>query len=135
MPGTLLVCYDVESNSECTDGLLKGAGRMHEDVGVPWTIFLTGQTIEGRAAACRKAAGNPLLALAQHTYSHKLLKTVYMQPGDGRHEPARQRPLRQQRSSHRRGDLQGRRAGAEMRQGRRSPAQGRHPKHEGRPIV
>ena len=84
MPGTLLVCYDVETASENTDGFLTGITAMHRDLGIPATIFFTGKTIETRGAACLAAAQEPLFTLGQHTYSHMLLKTVFMQPADGK---------------------------------------------------
>ena len=83
MAGTMLVCYDVETASENTDGFLAGAAAMHRDLGIPATIFLTGQTIEIRTAACLAAESEPLFTLGQHTYSHMLVKTVFMQPTDG----------------------------------------------------
>lgn len=84
MAGTFLVGYDIETASESTGGFLLGAQRLHSELGIPWSIFLTGKTIEERTDDCLAVAGDPLLTLAQHTYSHQLLKTVYMNPGDGR---------------------------------------------------
>ena len=84
MPGTLLICYDVETASQSTDGFLAGAQEMHRELAIPATLFFTGRTIEERTKACRAAAEEPLFTIGQHTYSHVLLKTVYMQPDDGR---------------------------------------------------
>ncbi len=84
MAGTILVCYDVETASDNTLGFLDGAVPMHEEMDIPCTMSLTGETIEACTAACKAAGQHPLVCSAQHTYSHVLLKTVYMQPGDGK---------------------------------------------------
>jgi peptidoglycan/xylan/chitin deacetylase (PgdA/CDA1 family) len=84
MSGTILVCYDVETASESTDGFLAGAAIMHRELGIPATIFLTGKTIEARTPACAAAEREPLFTIGQHTYNHVLLKSVFMQPGDGK---------------------------------------------------
>ena len=84
MPGTILVCYDVETASQNSLGFFEGATRMHEKLDVPCTMFLTGTTMDFCGDACRAAGRHPLISLGQHTYSHVLLKTVYMQPGDGK---------------------------------------------------
>ncbi|MFH1570644.1 MAG: polysaccharide deacetylase family protein [Gemmatimonadota bacterium] len=83
MSGTILLGYDVETASESTGGFLQGAQALHRRLGVPWAIYLTGKTVEARAADVRPVVGDPLLTVGQHTYSHLLLKSVYMQPGDG----------------------------------------------------
>lgn len=82
MSGTILLGYDVESASESTGGFLEGARALHDRYEVPWAIYLTGQTVEKCADAIRKVVDNPLLTVCQHTYSHMLLKYVYMTPGD-----------------------------------------------------
>ena len=84
MSGTMVFGYDVETASQNTVGFLEGATELHEKSGVPWTIYLTGQTVEKCADAIRRCMQSPLLTVAQHTYSHVLLKSVYMTPGDGR---------------------------------------------------
>ena len=84
MSGTILLGYDIESASESTAGFLQGASLLHARHEVPWTIYLTGQTVERRADDVRQVVGDPLLTVGQHTYSHMLLKCVYMTPGDGR---------------------------------------------------
>ena len=84
MNGTMVFGYDIETASENTVGFLEGATEMHEKHGVPWTIYLTGQTVEQCTDAIRKCMQSPLVTVAQHTYSHVLLKSVYMTPGDGK---------------------------------------------------
>jgi len=76
--------YDVETASESTRGFLEGAQELHQKYDVPWTIYLTGQTIEARVDDIRRVADDPLLTIAQHTYNHVLLKSIYMTPGDGK---------------------------------------------------
>ncbi len=84
MSGTILLGYDVESASADSAGFLAGAGPLHDNYETPWTIYLTGQTAEQQAEAIRKVKDNSLLTIGQHTYSHVLLKSVYMMPGDGK---------------------------------------------------
>jgi peptidoglycan/xylan/chitin deacetylase (PgdA/CDA1 family) len=84
MSGTIICGYDVESASDSTNGFLQGAEFLHNELNIPWTIYLTGKTVEKCGNEIRKMAGNPLLTIAQHTYSHMLLKSVYMTPQDGK---------------------------------------------------
>ena len=84
MSGTIICGYDIESMSESSIGFLQGAEILHKELEVPWTIFLTGQTVEAYGGKIREFIDNPLLTIAQHTYSHMLLKSVYMTPGDGK---------------------------------------------------
>ncbi len=84
MSGTILVGYDVESASESTSGFLRGAQILHRELNIPWATFSTGGTLEARRKDFVELANDPLVTPAQHTYSHILLKTVYMQPGDGK---------------------------------------------------
>jgi len=84
MGGTIICGYDIESASECTIGFLQGASQLHHELDAPWTIYLTGNTIEKCGAEIRKFINNPLLTAGQHTYSHMLLKSIYMKPGDGK---------------------------------------------------
>jgi len=76
MSGTTLLGYDVEKASEGTAGFLVGAEDLHDELGVPWTIYLTGMTAEAQPDAIRRVLGNPLLTIGQHTYSHILLKSI-----------------------------------------------------------
>jgi len=84
MSGTILLGYDVETASENTDGFLAGAEILHDKHEVPWAAYITGQTLETRTDAILKVRDSPLLTICQHTYSHMLLKSVYMEPGDGK---------------------------------------------------
>ncbi len=84
MSGTIICGYDVESASDSTIGFLQGAEILHNRLEVPWTIYLTGTTVEKYGDEIRKIVDDPLLTVAQHTYSHMLLKSVYMTPRDGK---------------------------------------------------
>ena len=84
MRPTILLGYDVETASQSTAGFLEGAAILHAEHDVPWTIYLTGKTVEAFPDPVRQAVNNPLLTICQHTYNHMLLKSVYMTPGDGK---------------------------------------------------
>lgn len=84
MSGTILLGYDIETASETTLGFMEGAELLHDELDVPWTIYLTGATVEEHGAALRRYVENPRLTLCQHTYSHMLLRSVFMVPGDGK---------------------------------------------------
>jgi peptidoglycan/xylan/chitin deacetylase (PgdA/CDA1 family) len=84
MKPTIILGYDVETASKHSGGFLAGAEELHDKHDVPWTIYLTGLTVEKCAEAIRQVIGNPRLTVCQHTYSHVLLKSIYMTPGDGR---------------------------------------------------
>jgi len=81
---TIIVGYDVETASESTVGFLEGAAALHTRLGIPWAIYVTGETFEKHADMIAGMASDPLLTVGQHTYSHVLLKTIYMTPQDGR---------------------------------------------------
>ncbi len=82
--GSIIFGYDVESASLATSGFLQGAKLLHQKHDVPWTVYLTGQTLVTRVADVRAVIDDPLLSIGQHTYNHVLLKSIYMQPGDGK---------------------------------------------------
>ncbi len=84
MSGTIICGYDVETASDNTIGFLEGAEELHDRLGVPWTIYLTGTTLEKHSEMISRMVDNPLLTIGQHTYSHMLLKSIYMTPGDGK---------------------------------------------------
>ena len=84
MSGTLVLGYDVESAAESTAGFMAGAADLHEKYDIPWSIYLTGHTIDAQKDNIKPFIDHPLLTVGQHTYSHLLLKSVYMQPGDGK---------------------------------------------------
>ena len=84
MNGTIICGYDIETASDSTLGFMKGAAALHTELEVPWTAYLTGQTVEACGAEIRKMVDDPLLTVGQHTYSHVLLKSIYMKPGDGK---------------------------------------------------
>ncbi|MFC1461351.1 polysaccharide deacetylase family protein [Verrucomicrobiota bacterium] len=84
MSATVILGYDVETASENTAGFLEGAEALHDKFGVPWTIYLTGKTIEKCADDISRVMRNPLLTIGRHTYNHTLLKSIYMRPADGK---------------------------------------------------
>ncbi len=82
--GLIIFGYDIESASSATSGFLQGAQQLHQKHDVPWTIYLTGQTLAARVADVQVVISDPLLSVGQHTYNHVLLKSVYMKPDDGK---------------------------------------------------
>ena len=76
MSGAIICGYDVETASDNTIGFLEGAEELHDRLGVPWTIYLTGKTLEKHSEMISQMVDNPLLNIAQHTYSHVLLKSI-----------------------------------------------------------
>ncbi|MBV7327161.1 polysaccharide deacetylase family protein [Chloroflexi bacterium TSY] len=84
MPGTMLIGYDVEWRSEeggITEHFLTTAQALHSRLNVPTTFFIVGQTLERCVPHFQAIRDDPLIDLQQHTYSHQLLKTVYMDDG------------------------------------------------------
>lgn len=80
---TLLIGYDVESNEpEITKRFLELAWELHNRYSAPCTFFLVGKTLETMGAeAFEPFVNHPLFDIQQHTYSHILLKTVYIDDG------------------------------------------------------
>jgi peptidoglycan/xylan/chitin deacetylase (PgdA/CDA1 family) len=83
MSGTMLIGYDVEwrGEGEVTGRFLKRATALHNELGVPATLFVVGQTLEQCIPQFQAVVEDPLFDLQQHTYSHQLLKTVYIDDG------------------------------------------------------
>ena len=81
--GTLLIGYDVEwrGDGDVTPRFLEQARSLHDRLGVPATLFIVGQTLERWLPEFMAIAEDPLFDLQQHTYSHQLLKTVYIEDG------------------------------------------------------
>jgi peptidoglycan/xylan/chitin deacetylase (PgdA/CDA1 family) len=81
--GTLLIGYDVEwrGKGDVTPRFLEQARSLHNRLGVPATLFVVGQTLERWLPQFQAIAGDPLFDVQQHTYSHQLLKTVYIEDG------------------------------------------------------
>jgi peptidoglycan/xylan/chitin deacetylase (PgdA/CDA1 family) len=81
--GTMLIGYDVEWRGEgdVTPRFLKQAWSLHNRLGVPATLFVVGQTLERWLPQFQAIASDPLFDIQQHTYSHQLLKTVYIEDG------------------------------------------------------
>src|SRR5215203_4484018 len=81
--GTLLIGYDVEwlGEGDVTPRFLEQARSLHNQLGVPATLFVVGQTLERWVPQFQAIAGDPLFDIQQHTYSHQLLKTVFIEDG------------------------------------------------------
>ncbi|MBC7327174.1 polysaccharide deacetylase family protein [bacterium] len=81
---TLLIGYDVESGEpDVTRRFLELAWELHNRYLAPCSFFLVGRTLEiVGAEAFKPFVNNPLFDLQQHTYSHLLLKTVYIDDGE-----------------------------------------------------
>jgi peptidoglycan/xylan/chitin deacetylase (PgdA/CDA1 family) len=81
--GTLLIGYDVEWRGEedVTPRFLEQARLLHNRLGVPATLFVVGQTLDRWVPQFQDIAGDPIFDIQQHTYSHQLLKTVYIEDG------------------------------------------------------
>lgn len=85
MPGgTMLVGYDVEwmGEGDITPGFLERIRHIHNELAIPATLFIVGRTLERCVPAFREIASDPLFDIQQHTYSHQLLKTVYIETGE-----------------------------------------------------
>lgn len=80
---TLLIGYDVECESkpEITRHFLHTVAEVHAEH--PCTLFLLGLVIEKNADYLKKVANNPMFDFQQHTYSHKLLKTICIDRRNG----------------------------------------------------
>ncbi len=81
--GTMLIGYDVEApgREPVTVPFLARAAAIHNRLGVPATLFVVGRTLELWVPQFQAIAADPLFDLQQHTYSHQLLKTVYIDDG------------------------------------------------------
>ncbi len=81
---TLLIGYDTECmhDPEITRAFLRKAAEVHREH--PCTLFLVGKVIENNAADLEALAGNPMFDFQQHTYSHRLLKSVCIDQGNGK---------------------------------------------------
>jgi peptidoglycan/xylan/chitin deacetylase (PgdA/CDA1 family) len=79
----MLIGYDVEwrGEGEVTPQFLEKARSLHNRLGVPATLFAVGHTLERWVPRFQDIAGDALFDIQQHTYSHQLLKTVYIEDG------------------------------------------------------
>lgn len=82
--GTIILGYDVESASQDTSGFLEGAQALHQKHDVPWSIYVTGKTVDVCTDDLLRIKDDPLLSIGQHTYNHVLLKSIFMRPRDGK---------------------------------------------------
>jgi peptidoglycan/xylan/chitin deacetylase (PgdA/CDA1 family) len=81
---TFFIGYDVEhSDPNVTRPFLNTARALHEDLGVPCTFFIVGQTLRQNSDEFRELLGHPLIDLQQHTETHLRLKTVYQENEEG----------------------------------------------------
>lgn len=77
---TILIGYDTERYEEpqVTAHFLDVMPKLHEDLGIPCTLFLLGKVIELHADAIRPLVDKPLFDLQQHGYGHRPYKTYLM---------------------------------------------------------
>lgn len=77
---TLLIGYDVEHwDSKITQVFLQKVRQIHNDLNVPYTLFVVGETLEKNISEFQRIAQDKQIDIQQHTYSHLLLKTVVME--------------------------------------------------------
>lgn len=103
--GTIVVGYDVESaavgeglarfigpnvpqyypalDPESTAKGLDVLARVHDDIGVPGTLFVCGRTLLHAFDAVRAGHDSGLFDIQQHTYSHLPFKDIYYSPRPG----------------------------------------------------
>jgi peptidoglycan/xylan/chitin deacetylase (PgdA/CDA1 family) len=82
---TLLIGYDVESpghDQQTTPAFLSKMLEVHRRWSAPASLFLMGITIETNPDAIVEAAASPLISIGQHTYSHQLFRSLYVERGD-----------------------------------------------------
>lgn len=81
---TFFIGYDVEHHDpQVTRNFLRSARSVHEDIGIPCTLFVVGRTLRESPDAFRELVGHPLFDLQQHTETHLRLKTVYQENEEG----------------------------------------------------
>ena len=81
---TFFIGYDVEDqHPDVTLRFLRAARTVHEELGVPCTLFIVGQTLRQSPDAFAELIGHPLFDLQQHTETHLRLKTVYQENDAG----------------------------------------------------
>lgn len=79
---TLLVGYDVESgDSNVVNKFLDKAVEVHREFNAPCTMFVTGKTFKKNIKRFKDLLNEKLIDVQQHTYSHKLFKTVVIDDG------------------------------------------------------
>jgi len=83
MPGTILFGIDVESASEASVGFATYGAELFQELGIPVTWYLTGQTLERYPQVFQRVDALQGIELQAHTYSHLLLKTVLLQVPPG----------------------------------------------------
>jgi peptidoglycan/xylan/chitin deacetylase (PgdA/CDA1 family) len=81
---TFFIGYDVESGDPAvTHAFLSKMQALHEELDVPCTLFVVGQTLRQSPDEFRALVGHPLIDVQQHTETHLRLKTVYQENADG----------------------------------------------------
>jgi len=87
---TMLIGYDVEVQDPLlgiTRKFLKQMKKVHSDLDVPCTLFICGKTLEDNVEDFQSLLDDRrLFDIQQHTYSHKLLKTLVYRYEDGKIE-------------------------------------------------
>jgi len=75
--------YEPALHPESTVRGLDVITRVHEEAGVPATLFVCGRTLLHACEAIQRAQGTGLFDVQSHTYSHVLFRSVEYEPSPG----------------------------------------------------
>jgi peptidoglycan/xylan/chitin deacetylase (PgdA/CDA1 family) len=75
--------YEPALHAESTARGLEVMTRVHEEAGVPATLFTCGRTLVHSCEALQQAAATGLFDVQSHTYSHVLFRDVEYEPSPG----------------------------------------------------
>jgi len=82
MEPIFLLGYDVEAGEpDKTQHFAKKAYQVHRNLGAPCTLFVLGRTLEHSHEALKVFCENDIFDIQQHTYSHKLFKSLLINDG------------------------------------------------------
>jgi peptidoglycan/xylan/chitin deacetylase (PgdA/CDA1 family) len=75
--------YEAALHAESTVRGLEVMTRVHEQAGVPATLFLCGRTLVHASEAVERACATGLFDVQSHTYSHAIFRDVEYEPSPG----------------------------------------------------
>jgi peptidoglycan/xylan/chitin deacetylase (PgdA/CDA1 family) len=75
--------YEPALHAESTARGLEVMTRVHEEAGVPATLFLCGRTLVHASEAVERACATGLFDVQSHTYSHVIFRDVEYEPSPG----------------------------------------------------
>jgi peptidoglycan/xylan/chitin deacetylase (PgdA/CDA1 family) len=75
--------YETALHAESTVRGLEVMTRVHEEAGVPATLFLCGRTLVHASEAIERACATGLFDVQSHTYSHAIFRDVEYEPSPG----------------------------------------------------